>query len=118
MTRRRKKPARPVADPTRIAVLEWELFGIEPKPGTAAAAMVGMQRLGNALANPECAERHDWTDWGSVYHGGRYRWRECRRCQRTERQAESDSSTCEPTRDEPSVVEQFADPDLIGTERR
>lgn len=70
MTRRRKKPARPVADPTRIAVLEWELFGIEPKPGTAAAAMVGMQRLGEAL------------------------------------------------RDQPSFVEVFANPNLIGAERR
>jgi hypothetical protein len=36
-------------DYTKIAVLEYELLGIEPKPGTAAAFAVGMQRVGRAL---------------------------------------------------------------------
>ncbi|MBX7464950.1 hypothetical protein K1Y80_02490 [Streptomyces sp. MAG02] len=40
----RKTPA-PRADPLRIAVLEYELLGIEPKPGTAAAAAVGLRHF-------------------------------------------------------------------------
>lgn len=49
---RRRRSTAPVAvvpDRVRIAVLEYELFGIEPKPGTAAAAVIGMHRLGAAL---------------------------------------------------------------------
>lgn len=41
-----RKPTAPQADPLRIAVLEYELFGIEPKPGTAAAMAVGCHALG------------------------------------------------------------------------
>lgn len=44
-----RKPPQRRADPLRIAVLEYELLGIEPKPGTAAALAVGMQRVGRAL---------------------------------------------------------------------
>ncbi|MEV5944393.1 hypothetical protein [Streptomyces sp. NPDC051994] len=40
----------PRADPVRIAVLEYELFGIEPKPGTLAAALVGLSRFSGAMA--------------------------------------------------------------------
>ena len=43
------RPPQRRADPLRIAVLEYELFGIEPKPGTAAAFAVGMQRVGRTL---------------------------------------------------------------------
>ncbi|PJN00780.1 hypothetical protein CG740_23015 [Streptomyces sp. CB01201] len=36
-------------DYTRIAMLEHELFGIEPKPGTAAAALVNAKHAAKAL---------------------------------------------------------------------
>lgn len=39
-----RKPPPRRADPLAIAVLEYELFGIEPKPGTAAALAVGLRR--------------------------------------------------------------------------
>lgn len=39
-----RKPLPRRADPLAIAVLEYELFGIEPKPGTAAAFAVGLRR--------------------------------------------------------------------------
>lgn len=39
-----KKPPQRRADPLRIAVLEHELLGIEPKPGTAAAFAVNLRR--------------------------------------------------------------------------
>lgn len=67
-----RKPERPIrrADPVRIAVLEWDIFGIQPEPGTMAAAAVGMKRLGGAQ------------------------------------------------RAEPDFVDQYANPALIGTERR
>lgn len=44
-----RKPPAPQADLVRIAVLEYELFGIEPKPGTLAAAIVGSSRLSDAI---------------------------------------------------------------------
>ena len=45
----RKDPA-PRADLVRIAVLEYELFGIEPTPGTLAAALVGLNDFSGSLA--------------------------------------------------------------------
>ncbi|MFF7881035.1 hypothetical protein ACH40F_07845 [Streptomyces sp. NPDC020794] len=39
-----KKPPQRRADPLAIAVLEYELLGIEPKPGTTAALAVGLRR--------------------------------------------------------------------------
>lgn len=39
-----KKPSQRRADPLAIAVLEYELLGIEPKPGTVAAFAVGLRR--------------------------------------------------------------------------
>lgn len=54
MRRRRRPASAPRPDYTRIAVLEFELFGVEPKPGTMAAAAVGMKRAGGALrAEPD-----------------------------------------------------------------
>jgi hypothetical protein len=44
--RRPKAPAVRRPDYTAIAVLEHDLFGIQPKPGTTAAAIIGMRRLG------------------------------------------------------------------------
>lgn len=44
MATRRRKPRPRRADPLAIAVLEYELLGIEPKPGTAAAFAVGLRR--------------------------------------------------------------------------
>ncbi|MCT9092859.1 hypothetical protein N4G70_28900 [Streptomyces sp. ASQP_92] len=35
----------------RIAVLEYELFGIEPKPGSLAAALIGLNHLSGAVVN-------------------------------------------------------------------
>jgi hypothetical protein len=50
-SRESKQPTRQ-ADPLRIAELEWEIFGIEPRPGSAAAFAVGMrQALGDYCAN-------------------------------------------------------------------
>lgn len=69
-TGRKPDPRPRRADPVRIAVLEWEIFGIQPEPGTMAAAAVGMKRLGGAQ------------------------------------------------RAEPDFVDQYANPALIGTERR
>lgn len=42
-----RRPARPRADPVRIALLEYELFGMPPAPGTVAAAIIGFQTLAN-----------------------------------------------------------------------
>lgn len=49
MLRRRRTPSPPRLDRLRIAELEYELFGIEPEPGTAAAFAVGMRHLAAAL---------------------------------------------------------------------
>ena len=43
----RKLAQRP--DYFKIALLEYELFGIEPKPGTAAAAAINIQRAAAQL---------------------------------------------------------------------
>jgi hypothetical protein len=50
--RRRREAGRPVERPdyARIAVLEWELFGIEPPAGTVAAAAVGVSALARTIA--------------------------------------------------------------------
>jgi hypothetical protein len=47
--RRTEQARRQVPDRLRIAELEWELFGIQPTPGTAAAAAAGMRHLSRAL---------------------------------------------------------------------
>lgn len=39
----------PTADPMRIAVLEHDLFGIQPQPGTAAALCVALRQAGTCL---------------------------------------------------------------------
>lgn len=48
---RRTRPAPPAPRPdhTRIAVLEYDLFGVQPKPGTVAAAVIGLRQLSVAL---------------------------------------------------------------------
>ncbi|MCE7081180.1 hypothetical protein [Streptomyces sp. ST2-7A] len=48
-TREAAVASRPHADHLRIAVMEYELLGIEPEPGTAAAAAVGFHRFANQL---------------------------------------------------------------------
>ncbi|MBB0231277.1 hypothetical protein [Streptomyces calidiresistens] len=48
-TREPAAPARPRPDYTRIAVLEWEIYEVEPKPGTAAAAAVNFHRFAERL---------------------------------------------------------------------
>ncbi|MGW5408998.1 hypothetical protein [Streptomyces spiralis] len=47
--RRQEPPTRPRPDYVAIAVLEYDLFGIQPRPGTTAAAVIGMRELGRAL---------------------------------------------------------------------
>lgn len=33
---------------------------------------------------PKAPHEHDWTEWGAVYHGGHFQWRDCRSCGNTE----------------------------------
>lgn len=54
--RTRPEPTVPRPDRTRIAVLEYELFGIEPKPGTVAAAVIGLRQF-SAVLNGTDADR-------------------------------------------------------------
>lgn len=49
--RSRPVPPEPRADHVQIDVMEYELFGIEPKPGTMAAAVIGLRQLGAVLRN-------------------------------------------------------------------
>jgi hypothetical protein len=56
--RRRESPRQPRLDYTQIALLEWELFGIRPKSGTTAAAIIGMRHLQQMLAEPSFAEQY------------------------------------------------------------
>lgn len=46
-------PDRP--SPVRIAVLEHDLFGVQPKPGTAAALAVGMRAGGQCWQHQPAA---------------------------------------------------------------
>lgn len=43
--RKRPQPAPKRADPLKIALLEYELFGIEPEPHTAAAFVLQLRRV-------------------------------------------------------------------------
>ncbi|MFD8805597.1 hypothetical protein [Streptomyces sp. NPDC059597] len=45
---RRRRRTAPRADPTTIAILEHDLFGIPPKPGTLAAAVIALRVLRHA----------------------------------------------------------------------
>jgi len=44
-------PAVPRPNYTSIAVMEHDLFGIQPKPGTAAAAIVAMRHIGTCVTH-------------------------------------------------------------------
>jgi hypothetical protein len=58
--RRKQQPeSAPVANPTRIVVLEYDLLGVTPTPGTAAAAVIALRRLGTCL-------EHDPIDVGTL----------------------------------------------------
>lgn len=55
----RRKPPAPRADLVQIAVLECELFGIKPKPGTAAALAVELgafSKCGRATTEEQLPE--------------------------------------------------------------
>ena len=55
---RRSRPEPPRPDPVRIAVLEYDLFGVQPKPGTMAAALIGLRQLNAVLSeNPDDPDR-------------------------------------------------------------
>jgi hypothetical protein len=59
-TRRRVQPAparRP--NPTSIAILEHDLFGIAPRPGSAAAVVIALRAVGTCL-------QHDPADVGAL----------------------------------------------------
>ncbi|HEX5567689.1 MAG TPA: hypothetical protein VFY14_12320 [Streptomyces sp.] len=43
--RRKTHVPAPRPDRVKIALLEYELFGIEPEPGTAAAAVISLQQI-------------------------------------------------------------------------
>ena len=55
-------PVRPRANPTRIAVLEHDLFGIPPEPGTAAALTIALRRAGTCVEHDPV----DVTSFGDV----------------------------------------------------
>lgn len=64
--RRPKAPAARRPDYTAIAVLEHDLFGIQPKPDTAAAAIIGMRRLGRlARAGATTVPAHGGPEHGT-----------------------------------------------------
>jgi len=42
-------------NPVRIAVLEHDLFGVQPEPGTAAALAVGMRAVGQCWQHKPAA---------------------------------------------------------------
>lgn len=71
--RRRQAPApvRPRANPTRIAVLEHDLLGIPPEPGTAAALTIALRRAGTCMTH----EPVDVTTFGDPRPVG-----QCGRC--------------------------------------
>lgn len=46
--RKRTRPAPKIANPVKIALLEHELFGIEPEPNTAAAFVLQLRRAAGA----------------------------------------------------------------------
>lgn len=52
---RQHHPVRPEqvarANPTRIAVLEHDLYGIQPQPGTAAALTIALRRTGTCITH-------------------------------------------------------------------
>lgn len=47
--RSRPEPPAPRPDPTRIAILEHDLYGIQPQPGTMAALAIGLRQTGTCL---------------------------------------------------------------------
>ncbi|WP_262705535.1 MULTISPECIES: hypothetical protein [Streptomyces] len=49
--RRRPVPApeRPRANPTHVAVLEHDLLGVKPEPGSAAALTIALRRVGSCF---------------------------------------------------------------------
>ncbi|QJT04369.1 hypothetical protein G9272_32140 [Streptomyces asoensis] len=59
-------PAQPRANPTRIAVLEHDLLGIPPEPGTAAALVVAMRMTGTCLEHDPA----DVTGFGDARSSG------------------------------------------------
>lgn len=62
--RRQETAASPRPNYTAIAVMEHDLFGIQPEPGTAAAAIIGMRRL-SGIVSPEpdeCVRRPGMLD--------------------------------------------------------
>ena len=48
LSRKRPRPALKIANPVTIALLEHELFGIEPEPNSAAALVLQLRRFAGA----------------------------------------------------------------------
>lgn len=64
--KRRQRAPRP--NYTAIAVLEYDLFGVQPEPGTAAAAIIGMrsfQRLARTAAGTAASPACVGPEFGS-----------------------------------------------------
>lgn len=55
------------AGPARIAVLEYDLFGITPAPGSLAAAVVALRQVGTCLRH-EPVDIITWSDAPSGRH--------------------------------------------------
>ncbi|WP_394425453.1 hypothetical protein [Streptomyces sp. SGAir0957] len=55
-------PVRPRADRVRIAVLEHDLLGIAPEPGTAAALTIALRRAGTCFEHDPV----ETTDFGDT----------------------------------------------------
>lgn len=47
--RKPETPTPPRANPTRIAVLEHDLLGIQPEPGTAAAVTIALRKTSDCI---------------------------------------------------------------------
>lgn len=58
-----RTPERPAlrADPVKVAVLEHDIWGIQPEPGTMAAAVIGLR----ALIGCREHELEDAGTWGT-----------------------------------------------------
>jgi hypothetical protein len=57
-----EQPQPPRVDPTTIAVLEYDLLGIKPEPGSSAALAVSLRNLGTCYAHQPA----DITSYGDA----------------------------------------------------
>lgn len=71
--RRRRTPPPPRPDRLRIAELEYELFGIEPAPGSAAAFVIGLRQAVGGMSPdsiitvPDTMSRYEAAEFAAQY---------------------------------------------------